>query len=301
MSEPATERFDAERPRLVGLAYRILGSRLDAEDVVQEAWIRFQAAAPGSIRDEPAWLTTVVSRLALDHLRSARVRREHYVGPWLPEPVLGQAIDTASSAVGVDPAHAAEMAESLTFGFLRMLEALGPEERVIFLLADVFAMPYADIAAIVERTPEACRQVASRARQRVRADRDHPRQPPAADAQQVAGELVGAIVAGDMERVVALLADGAVLVSDGGALARAARQPVLGPHRISRFLVNLSHRLPSAGSTTNPPSSTATPASSSGWTAGRSWPWPSTSTTARCTRSTSSATRRSWRRSRSTA
>ena len=238
----AAVRFDAERPRLVGLAYRILGSRLDAEDVVQEAWIRFEAADRSSIREEAAWLTTVVSRLALDHLRSARVRREQYVGPWLPEPVLGQTIDTTAAAVGVDPAHAAEMAESLTFGFLRMLETLGPEERVIFLLADVFSMPFADIAAIVDRSPDVCRQVASRARQRVRADRDHPAGV-APDAQEIAGRLVAAIVAGEMEQVVALLADGAVLISDGGALTHAARRPVVGPHRISRFLVNLATRV----------------------------------------------------------
>ncbi|MDP1819573.1 MAG: RNA polymerase sigma factor SigJ [Acidimicrobiales bacterium] len=242
VADAPSERFEAERPRLVGLAYRILGSRLDAEDVVQEAWLRLQAASPGSIRDEPAWLTTVVSRLALDVLRSARVRREQYVGPWLPEPVLGRSGVGASADPADDPAHAAEMAESLTFGFLRMLEALGPEERVIFLLADVFRLPFADIAAIVDRSPAACRQAASRARKRVRTDRDHPSAAPA-DARDVATQLVGAIIAGDLEQVVSLLADGAVLISDGGALARAARQPVIGPHRISRFLVNISHRM----------------------------------------------------------
>jgi RNA polymerase sigma-70 factor (ECF subfamily) len=239
--------FTAERPRLVGLAYRITGSRLDAEDVVQEAWLRAQRVDLADLDRPEAWLTRVVSRLALDHLRSARHRRETYVGPWLPEPVRTlpvprprAGVTPGAVAAADDPAELAAVAESLTFGFLRLLETLGPAERVVFLLADVFDTPYDEIAAVVDRTPEACRQLASRARRRVRAGdvrRDLP-----ADANQVVGRLLAAVAAGDVDQVVSLMADDIVLVSDGGADAHAARRPVEGSVRAARFMVNLAQR-----------------------------------------------------------
>ena len=156
--------FDAERARLQGLAYRMLGSIADAEDVVQEAWLRWEglgADGRAEVQRPAAWLTTVASRLALDKLKSAQRQREEYVGPWLPEPVLTDG----------DPALAAELAESLTIGFLAVLERLAPVERAVFLLADVFAEPYSAIAPVVERSEEACRQIASRARRHVREER----------------------------------------------------------------------------------------------------------------------------------
>jgi RNA polymerase sigma-70 factor (ECF subfamily) len=239
--------FTAERPRLVGLAYRITGSRLDAEDVVQEAWLRAQRVDLADLDRPEAWLTRVVSRLALDHLRSARHRRETYVGPWLPEPVrtlpgprLRAGVTPGAVAAADDPAELAALAESLTFGFLRLLETLGPAERVVFLLADVFDTPYDEIAAVVDRTPEACRQLASRARRRVRAGdvrRDLPD-----DANRVVGRLLAAVAAGDVDLVVSLMADDIVLVSDGGADAHAARRPVEGSVRAARFMVNLAQR-----------------------------------------------------------
>jgi RNA polymerase sigma-70 factor (ECF subfamily) len=239
--------FAAERPRLVGLAYRITGSRLDAEDMVQEAWLRSQRVGDAELDRPEAWFTTVVSRLALDHLKSARHRRETYVGPWLPEPVrtlpvqqLRAGVTPGAVVADDDPAEVAAVAESLTFGFLRLLETLGPAERVVFLLADVFDTPYDEIAAVVDRTPEACRQLASRARRRVRAGDVRHDLPD--DANVVVRSLLRAVAAGDVDRVISLMADDVVVVSDGGAEAYAARCPVEGSKRAARFMVNLAQR-----------------------------------------------------------
>lgn len=222
--------FEAERRRLVGLAYRITGSRAEADDVVQDAWLRWERVDPATVLRPAAWLTTVTSRLALDRLKSARHRREAYVGPWLPEPV--------EPAPG--PADRVELAESLTVGFLALLERLGPVERVVFLLADVFGVPFEEIGVVVGRSPEACRQVASRARGRVRDGR--PRFEATDDeAWQVTAAFLGAAQAGDLAALVDLLAPGAVLVSDGGAERHAARRPILAD-RIPRFVANLAAR-----------------------------------------------------------
>src|SRR5690606_18582183 len=230
-----------------GLAYRITGSRLDAEDIVQDAWERARRA--GDVDRPAAWLTTVVARLAFDHLRSAHRRRESYVGPWLPEPVVTGRAGSARAVAGApaaaagpapDPGELAELADSLTFGFLRVLEALSPVERVVFVLADVFGTPFSEIAEVVDRSPDACRQVASRARARVRDAGRRGRAP--ADADRVADDLVSALAAGDAGRVVALLAPDVVVVSDGGAAARAARRPVVGRDRVLRLLVYLVRR-----------------------------------------------------------
>ena len=198
--------FSAQRDRLVGVAYRITGSRSDAEDAVQEAWIRWSSAAPGSIDNPPGWLTTVTSRIALDHLRSAQQRREQYVGPWLPD------------VAGFEPApdEQAEMAESLTMGFLAVLEHLKPIERAVFVLSDVYGVPYDEIGTVVDRRTDACRQIAHRARQKVRQER--PRFAPTDPlAWSVASEFVAALAAGDTDKVLAMLAPDVVHISDGGA------------------------------------------------------------------------------------
>ena len=240
-AEPVPTRVERalvdERPRLLGLAYRITGSRIDAEDVVQEAWERARRAGVDEVDRPSAWLTTVVSRLALDRLRAAQRRRENYVGPWLPEPVV--AVDEPTGS-GADPAHLVEMAESLTFGFLRVLESLTPIERAVFVMADVFGVPFGEIAAAVDRSPDACRQVASRARRRVRDQ--HRTGATTEGAGPVADALVVALMAGDADRVLSLLAPDVVLVSDGGAEVRAARRPVVGPERVGRLLLNLARR-----------------------------------------------------------
>jgi RNA polymerase sigma-70 factor (ECF subfamily) len=250
MSDNArADRFSDERPRLVGLAYRMLGSRTDAEDVVQEAWIRY--AATSVEPDNPAaWLTTVTSRLALDRLRSAPVRRERYVGPWLPEPVrtrygAGSGSDEAGTGGDPDdPAEIVERAATLTLGFLVVLDTLSPEDRAVFLLSDVFAVPFAEIAGIVGRSPEACRQAASRARRRIR-EAGTPLTGTADDANwDLAGRFATAVVSGDLEATMALLSPEVTLVSDGGPTRHAARRPVVGADRVARFLVNVAAKQP---------------------------------------------------------
>ncbi|MCU1499612.1 MAG: polymerase, sigma-24 subunit, subfamily [Acidimicrobiales bacterium] len=230
--------FSHERSRLVGLAYRITGLRAEAEDIVQDAWLRWERADPATIDRPAAWLTTVTSRLALDRLKSARHTRETYIGPWLPE----------AATVEPGPADHAELAESLTIGFLAVLERLGPTERVVFLLADVFAVPFDEIAEVVDKSPEACRQLASRARQRVRTDR--PRFSHTGDAAwQVTAAFLAAAQAGDLDALVELLADDALVVSDGGANHHAARRPIVRD-RIPRFVTNLATRMTAEDSIT---------------------------------------------------
>jgi RNA polymerase sigma-70 factor (ECF subfamily) len=232
VSTPALAIFGGERPRLLALAYRLLGTMTDAEDVVQDAWLRWESAA-ADVERPAAWLTTVVTRLAIDRLRSAQHQRESYVGPWLPEPV--------TDAPG--PAESAELADSLTLGFLTMLERLTPIERAVFLLADVFDEPFADIAAIVGKSPAACRQIASRARRRVRDPVRHVDTGPPT-GPDVAAAFVQATVAGDVDALLSLLAPDVVMVSDGGAERHAARRPVLGAARVARLLTNIARRLP---------------------------------------------------------
>lgn len=240
MTEPAvrpaadlSEVFEEQRPRLLGLAYRTTGSLHEAEDIVQDAWLRFDRAGAETIERPAAWLTTVVSRLALDRLRSARHTRETYVGPWLPEPIV----------VAGDPAEQVERRDSLAIGFLLLLERLGPVERVVFVLADVFGVPFDEIAETVDRSPAACRQVASRARQRVQEGRRRFATSDAA-AWEVALAFFAAAQAGDIDGLVAMLANDSVLTSDGGANRRAARRPVVGPDRIGRLVINLGSRYP---------------------------------------------------------
>jgi len=230
------DTFEAERSRLQGLAYRMLGSMADAEDVVQEAWLRWEglgAQRRAEVQRPAAWLTTVASRLALDKLKSAQRQREEYVGPWLPEPVLTDG----------DPALAAELAESLTMGFLAVLERLAPVERAVFLLADVFAEPYSAIAPVVERSEEACRQIASRARRHVREERQLF-QPASARRDDLLNAFLAACAFGQVDDLRRVLGDDVVLVSDGGRDLHAARRPVVGFHRVSRLLCNIAGRVP---------------------------------------------------------
>jgi len=217
------EDFEHERPRLLGLAYRITGSYADAEDAVQEAWLRYTRADAESIANVNAWLTTVTSRLALDRLRAQARQREDYVGPWLPEPVAAEP----------DPADLAAQGDSLTFGFLVLLDELSPVERVVFLLSEVFREPYSRIADTVGKSEAACRQIAHRARQRIGGE--HEAAPRPAD-RALLEQLVHAIAAGDEDALVALLHPDVRLVSDGGPTRHAARRPVVGADRVSRLM-----------------------------------------------------------------
>jgi RNA polymerase sigma-70 factor (ECF subfamily) len=226
--------FEAERCHLRSLAYRMLGSLADADDVVQDTWLRWQgigAHRRAEIERPSAWLTTAATRLALDRLKSAQRQREEYIGPWLPEPVL----------TDHDPAESVVLAESLTLGFLTVLERLGPVERAVFLLADVFDEPFASIAATVGRSEEACRQIASRARRRVS---DERRRFEPADSDALLQAFVAACSVGSIDAFRKVLTDDVVLVSDGGADVHAARRPVVGLDRVVRLLANLARRLP---------------------------------------------------------
>ena len=224
--------FEEHRPALTGLAYRLLGSYADAEDVVQEAWVRWSSAT--GVVEPGAWLRTVVTRLCLDQLRSARVRREAYVGPWLPEPV-----HTADGALG--PLDTAELRDSLSLGLLLLLERLSPAERAVFVLREALALPYDEVAEAVGRSAVACRQLHARARGRLG---DRP-PPPSRDGRRaLLDRLLTAVATADVPGLTALLADDAVLVSDGGGVVSAARRPVVGADRVARLLVGIGSRVP---------------------------------------------------------
>ena len=217
------------RGRLLGLAYRMLGSRSDAEDVVQDAYLRFAGAQ--DVHNTEAFLVTVVTRLCLDRLKSARAQREVYVGPWLPEPVF--------DAEGLSADAATELADDLSFALLLALDRLSPLERAAFLLHDVFDTPFPEIAAMLDRTEASCRQLASRARRAVRDDRPAPAKAPGNHARllQAFGE---AVTSGDVARLAELLREDAVAITDGGGRKTAARNPIQGADKIARFFIGLA-------------------------------------------------------------
>lgn len=233
--ETADAFHHEHRAHVFAVAYRMLGSVTEAEDVVQDTWLRWSAVDRDTVRTPSAWLTTVATRLCLDRLRSARARREAYVGPWLPEPLV-----TGDD----DPAAAAELADSLTMAFLVVLERLNPVERAVFLLHDVFGYPFADVAGMVDRPASSCRQVASRARAKVAPDRHPQHRPTPEDEQRLVLAFARAATVGDLDALVEVLTDDIEVWSDGGREHHAARRPVVGPARAARFLANLSRRLP---------------------------------------------------------
>ena len=244
--DPDGETFDGERyrRRLFGIAYRMLGGVADAEDAVQETFLRWeQAHANGTdIASPEGWLVSVVTRLCIDQLRSARVRREAYVGPWLPEPLV------ADPGPGVETG--AEMAESLSLAFLVLLERLTPVERAVFLLHEVFGYPYAEIAPIVGKSEAACRQLAKRARARVGVGRPRFRATAAA-GERLAAEFLRTCAEGDLPGLLELLTEDVELVADGGGKVAATRKPVRGADPVARFLLGIV-RLAPAGWTAAP-------------------------------------------------
>ncbi|CAN5890967.1 RNA polymerase sigma-70 factor [soil metagenome] len=247
--QPAGDNgYEDHRHHLFGVAYRMLGSVADAEDVAQDAWLRWSQVDAGAVQDQRAFLTTVVSRLALDRLRSAHHRRETYVGPWLPEPLpTGPAgrDRVFGAAEGAGPEEAAELADSLTFAFLTLLDRLEPDERVVLLLHDVFGYRFGEIAHKVQRSETGCRQLASRARRRLRAERaSSTARGDARPSPEVVDGFLTALVTGDIDGVLGALAPDVVLVSDGGPHHHAARRPVIGARRVGRLLVNLGGRTP---------------------------------------------------------
>lgn len=234
----AAQQFEPHRRHLTGLAYRMLGSVADAQDMVQDAYLRWQATARDGVGDARAFLSRTVARLCLDHLRSARHRREVYVGPWLPEPLLDH-----PDLMGGDPQDdvAGGVADDLSVTLLLALERLSPLERAAFLLHDVFGQDFSELARTLERTPEACRQLAVRARRHVQQER--PRFPLERDAgERLAREFQQACLTGDAGALGRMLAADAVLYSDGGGKAYAALNPIVGAARIARMFGGLSRK-----------------------------------------------------------
>jgi RNA polymerase sigma-70 factor, ECF subfamily len=223
------------RPLLFSIAYRMVGGVSDAEDIVQEAFLRFHRAASdgAEIKSPKAYLSAVTTRLAIDHLRSARVRRERYVGAWLPEPLV---TDPEADAAG----HA-ETADSLSMAFLVLLERLSPVERAVFLLHEVFGFGYAEIAGLVGKSEDNCRQLAARARRHLQARR--PRfEASRRQREQLARRFFAAVEQGDTEGLVGLLAADAVMYADGGGKAPALAAPLHGGQRVARFLLGLARQ-----------------------------------------------------------
>ncbi|MEN3615210.1 RNA polymerase sigma factor SigJ [Plantactinospora sp. ZYX-F-223] len=237
--DPSLSAIVGERRRLTNLAYRLLGSLADAEDVVQETYARWYAMSPRQQEDidsPGAWLTTVASRICLDLLRSARIRRERYVGEWIPEPLPDRAEwISGRSGGGLDPADRVTLDESVSMAFLVVLDAMTPAERVAFILHDVFGYPFADVAAIVGRSPAACRQLAASARRRIRV----PRPDPGSSARRadVVRAFKRAWEAKDIDALIGLLAPDATATGDGGGLVTAALHPVEGAEQVARFFV----------------------------------------------------------------
>jgi RNA polymerase sigma-70 factor (ECF subfamily) len=224
--------FESLRQHLLAVAYRLTGSVADAEDMVQDAWLRWASADRGAVEDPRAWLTTVVSRLSLDWLRSATHRRETYVGSWLPEPVV---VEFGAD----DPLAAVVAAEDARFAAMVVLERLSPDQRVAFVLHDGFGVEFATVAEVLGTTPTAARQLASRAR-RIVSDGQAPPRDPAHD--EVVGRLMAAFAAGDIAEVVELLHPDVTFTGDANRRAPTAPRPVVGAEKVARFLFGLARR-----------------------------------------------------------
>jgi RNA polymerase sigma-70 factor (ECF subfamily) len=238
--DPGLAAVISERCQLINVAYRLLGSLAEAEDAVQETYARWYALTPrqrDAIASPGAWLTTVTSRICLDQLRSARARRERYVGQWIPEPLPEPAEWTST-----DPADRVTLDESVSMAFLVVLESMTPGERVAFILHDVFGYPFAEIARIVGRTPAACRQLASSGRRRVRAA--HSPAAPTARQAAIVRDFKNAWQTSDIATLIALLGPGATITADGGGQVAAAPHPIEGAEQIARYLAGLAVRAP---------------------------------------------------------
>ncbi|MFJ1455169.1 RNA polymerase sigma-70 factor [Nocardia sp. N2S4-5] len=224
-TDPATEAFVAHRNLLFTVAYEMLGSAADAEDVLQETWLRWSQVDPGQVEDARAYLVRITTRQSLNRLRTLKRRKESYVGPWLPEPLL----------TTPDVAENVELAESMSMALMLVLETLSPTERAVFVLREVFDMGYDDIAAAVDKTPAAVRQIAHRARGHVDARRPRTTATPA-QAKAALESFQRAIETGDPQGLLDVLAPEVVLLGDGGGVKRAAPRPVVGAEKVARFM-----------------------------------------------------------------
>ncbi len=233
MPEPDAETFEAHRDLMFGVAYRMLGTVADAEDAVQDAWLRWSAAPRRNVAQPRAYLTKIITNTALNRLRSVRARREAYLGPWLPEPLL--------TKENPDLAERAVVAESVSLAMLVVLESLTPEERAVFVLREVFGYSHAEIGAALDRTDASVRQLAHRAREHVQARRpkfavDRGQQ------DEVTRRFLDAAGGGDLDELMAVLAPEVTLTSDGGGVARAALRPVSGADKVARLLFGIRRK-----------------------------------------------------------
>jgi len=224
--------FEGLRPRLFGIAYRMLGSAVEAEDVVQDAWVRWQTTDRSSILSPGAFLTTMTTRLSLNVATSSRRRREIYIGPWVPEPVR----------TSTDPQLGAENAEALEIGLLMLMERLTPMERAVYLLHEAFDYPYRDIAEVIETTEANARQLSRRARLHLTQHSDI--QVPVEQKNRLLRTFLAAAQSGDVQRLQALLTDDITVYSDGGGIVSAARRPIEGRERVARFLFGAFNKFP---------------------------------------------------------
>ncbi|WP_066735490.1 RNA polymerase sigma-70 factor [Cupriavidus sp. D384] len=236
MAAPApdfTQTFDPLRPRLLAIAYRMLGTVAEAEDVVQDAWLRWHGTDRTVIDNPEAWLVSVTTRLAIDHLRAAKLQREHYAGIWLPEPLLGESADT--------PEAIHERADDVSVAFLFLLERLTPEARAAFLLREVFDADYAEVAAVIGKSETACRQLVSRAKVQLRDAR--PRQPARKDMHlNLVRRFAQALEQGSFDAIRGLLADEATLIGDGGGKVSSFPKPLVGGGKIAQVFFAAQRR-----------------------------------------------------------
>jgi len=229
------EQFNQHRPLLFSIAYRMLSSAVDAEDMVQETFIRWQQASEDAVQSAKAYLSSIITRLCIDHLRSARVQREQYMGTWLPEPILTQHLPNAAKTV--------ELADTLSTAFLVLLETLSPVERAVFLLREVFDYDYDDIGQIVDKSPTNCRQIVRRAKQHLAAHR--PRFEVSKQRQeQLIEHFLQACNVGDFQGLITLLSEDITLWDDGGGKARSIVQPLHGAAKVARFLLTIRKQKP---------------------------------------------------------
>ena len=225
-----TEEFERHRSHLFAIAYRMLGSASEAEDVIQDAWLRASAAEPTDVRSPRAYLMTVVTRLALDRLKSARATRETYVGPWLPEPLLTDG--------GPKPEESVALAESLTLAFMVLLDALSPEERAVFVLREVLEYSYAEIASVLNSTEANCRQLFHRAKERLQSGQSRSSRS-REEKQKLARRFVDALRAGDGAALTQVLADDVGFWGDGGGRVIASRRPLFGRNAVLNLLLGI--------------------------------------------------------------
>lgn len=230
----AQDAFSPLRGRLFGIAYRMLGSRADADDIVQEAWLRWSGADRATIGTPEAWLVTVTTRLSIDRLRHAQTEREHYTGPWLPEPIVEATVPPAENAL--------EQASDVSLAFLTLLERLAPEERAAYLLREVFDYAFAEVAEVVGKSEAACRQMVSRARKRVQAERPRFDVPIAAHMKLLEKFMIAAR-SGQLDDLRALFAEDALLLADGGGKVESVLRPVRGADRLARLYHVVARRL----------------------------------------------------------